>query len=85
MVNFSETSKLGKRAAAIASSRIRITLSNQDTLRFEEAMTASNWKALETERFDQDLYLDEVIPKPWGLEFRVYCDTFFDVWKLMLL
>lgn len=85
MVNFSETSKLGKKAAAIASSRIRITLSNQDTLRFEEAMTASNWKALETERFDQDLYLDEVIPKPWGLEFRVYCDTFFDVWKLMLL
>lgn len=48
-------------------------------------MSAPNWKVLETEQFKQDLYLDSVIPKPWGLEFRVYCDTFFDVWKLTLL
>ncbi|WP_377482118.1 MAG: cupin domain-containing protein (plasmid) [Microcoleus anatoxicus] len=71
--------------ATAPSSRIRIALSNQDTQHFEEAMSASTWKVLETEQFKQDLYLDEVIPKPWGLEFRVYCDTFFDVWKLTIL
>jgi mannose-6-phosphate isomerase-like protein (cupin superfamily) len=67
------------------SSRIRAALSMQDTQLFEEAMSANTWKTLESEQFEQDLYLDEVIPKPWGLEFRVYCDTFFDVWKLTLL
>lgn len=83
MVNLSEKATLGKKIATAASpSGIRAALSNQDILRFEEAMLASTWKALESERFDQDLYLDEVIPKPWGLEFRVYCDTFFDLWKL---
>jgi mannose-6-phosphate isomerase-like protein (cupin superfamily) len=85
MVNLNKTDVNEEKTAVVASSRIRMTLSNQDTLRFEQAMTSITWKALETERFDQDLYLNEVIPKPWGLEFRVYCDTFFDVWKLTLL
>ncbi len=29
-------------------------------------------------------YLGDVIPKPWGYEFRVYADDLFDVWKLCL-
>jgi mannose-6-phosphate isomerase-like protein (cupin superfamily) len=85
MVNLNKTDVHEDKAAVVAPSRIRMTLSNQDTFRFEQAMTEITWKALEAERFDQDLYLNEVIPKPWGLEFRVYCDTFFDVWKLTLL
>jgi mannose-6-phosphate isomerase-like protein (cupin superfamily) len=86
MVNLSEEATFGEALVTSASpSRIRAALSNQDTLHFEEAMVASTWTALETERFNQDSYLDEVIPKPWGLEFRIYRDTFFDVWKLALL
>lgn len=86
MVHTSEKAIFGKKAT-VATSRlqIRAALSKQDTYHFEEAMLANSWKGLETERFDQDLYLDELIPKPWGLEFRVYSDTFFDVWKLTIL
>jgi mannose-6-phosphate isomerase-like protein (cupin superfamily) len=35
-------------------------------------------------RIDGDSYLDDVIAKPWGFEYRVYADTFYDVWKLRL-
>ncbi|WLQ35749.1 cupin domain-containing protein [Streptomyces castrisilvae] len=34
------------------------------------------------EQFDQDEHLDEVIPKPWGYEYRAYVDDFFDFWSL---
>ena len=41
---------------------------------------------LQTEQFDDGStsYLDDVIPKPWGNEFRVYADDLYDVWKLCL-
>lgn len=64
MVNLSKKAELGKEAAALSSSRIRVALSTQDTSHFEAAMLIGTWKELETERFAQDLYLDEVIPKP---------------------
>lgn len=86
MVHISEKNTHSQQNMIVtATSEIRAALSKQDTHHFEEAMVANSWKALETERFDQDIYLDEVIPKPWGLEFRVYSDTFFDVWKLSIL
>ncbi|MEQ1977441.1 cupin domain-containing protein [Xenorhabdus sp. SGI240] len=34
------------------------------------------------ESFDKDLHLYSLIEKPWGFEYRVYCDSVFDVWKL---
>lgn len=42
--------------------------------------------SLQAEQFDSAAheYLDEVIPKPWGYEFRVYADDLYDVWKLCL-
>jgi mannose-6-phosphate isomerase-like protein (cupin superfamily) len=42
--------------------------------------------ALGAEQFDGagDTYLDEVIDKPWGFEYRVYADTFYDAWALRL-
>jgi mannose-6-phosphate isomerase-like protein (cupin superfamily) len=51
----------------------------------ETAMGAAE-SALGAEQFhaDGDTYLEEVIAKPWGLEYRVYADTFYDVWKLRL-
>lgn len=42
--------------------------------------------SLQAEQFDSTMheYLDDVIPKPWGYEFRVYADDLYDVWKLCL-
>ncbi|WP_446469537.1 cupin domain-containing protein [Xenorhabdus stockiae] len=34
------------------------------------------------ESFDKDLHLYALIEKPWGFEYRIYCDSVFDVWKL---
>lgn len=31
-----------------------------------------------------DLHLDEIILKPWGLEYRSYVDDFLDVWQLQI-
>jgi mannose-6-phosphate isomerase-like protein (cupin superfamily) len=34
------------------------------------------------EQFDAEARLDEVIPKPWGYEYRAYVDEYFDFWSL---
>ncbi|ARQ67544.1 hypothetical protein CAG99_00720 [Streptomyces marincola] len=34
------------------------------------------------EQFDEDSHLDQVIPKPWGYEYRAFVDDFFDLWAL---
>lgn len=34
------------------------------------------------EHFDAEARLDEVIPKPWGYEYRAYVDEYFDFWSL---
>lgn len=39
---------------------------------------------LNNESFAEDAFLDELIPKPWGREYRIYADNFYDVWKLEL-
>lgn len=31
-----------------------------------------------------DAHLNEIIPKPWGLEYRAYVDDFLDVWQLQI-
>ncbi|MGP1693490.1 MAG: cupin domain-containing protein, partial [Giesbergeria sp.] len=36
------------------------------------------------EDFVKDNYLDAIIEKPWGHEYRIYADMLIDVWKLML-
>lgn len=44
-----------------------------------------DWGTLfSSEDFGEDGYLDELIEKPWGHEYRVYADTLYDVWKLTL-
>ncbi len=40
--------------------------------------------SLSAEQFEHDVYLDNVISKPWGHEYRVYADLFYDVWQLCL-
>lgn len=39
---------------------------------------------IKSENFYADFYLDEVIDKPWGLEYRVYADMLVDVWRLSI-
>jgi mannose-6-phosphate isomerase-like protein (cupin superfamily) len=39
---------------------------------------------LATER-ETDDYLHAIISKPWGREYRIYADQWFDVWKLDIL
>jgi mannose-6-phosphate isomerase-like protein (cupin superfamily) len=39
---------------------------------------------ISNEQFDGDDHLNEVIPKPWGYEYRGYVDDFFDLWVLHL-
>lgn len=34
------------------------------------------------ESFENDTYLNEVVEKPWGYEYRIYCDSMFDAWCL---
>jgi mannose-6-phosphate isomerase-like protein (cupin superfamily) len=68
----------------LSNQSIRAALSETDMQRFLEA-TSSGTETLQGEQFNSDLYLDEVISKPWGLEFRVFADNFYDVWKLTLL
>lgn len=34
------------------------------------------------ESFDEEPGLNRVVPKPWGYEYRVYVDDFFDFWAL---
>lgn len=34
------------------------------------------------EQFDTEAHLNEVIPKPWGYEYRAYVDEYFDFWAL---
>ncbi|MCT7350828.1 hypothetical protein N4P33_01350 [Streptomyces sp. 15-116A] len=36
------------------------------------------------ERLDGDDHLNEVVPKPWGMEYRIYVDDFIDVWNLRI-
>ena len=34
------------------------------------------------EHFDKDDHLDEVVPKPWGYEYRAFVNDYFDFWAL---
>lgn len=34
------------------------------------------------ESFEKDIHLNDFIEKPWGFEYRIYCDSVFDAWKL---
>ncbi len=64
---------------------IRHTRSPSDETVLMDSLLSTR-ASLQAEQFDSAVheYLDEVIPKPWGYEFRVYADDLYDVWKLCL-
>lgn len=56
--------------------------SSSDVMTFARALPDSDLTT--SEHFDKDVYLDGIIPKPWGHEYRVYADLLYDVWKLSI-
>lgn len=44
----------------------------------------ANGQTIKSEDFSEDLYLDDVIDKPWGLEYRIYADMLLDIWRLSI-
>lgn len=62
-----------------------ITASAADTHLLNTTMRETRgWPRYENIGIDQDPALDGVITKPWGHEYRVYRDPFFDVWRLSI-
>ncbi|WP_158631891.1 cupin domain-containing protein [Chroococcidiopsis cubana] len=41
--------------------------------------------SLNFEQFNSSLDLDGLIQKPWGREYRIYADNFYDIWQLDIL
>jgi mannose-6-phosphate isomerase-like protein (cupin superfamily) len=61
---------------------VRSSPSATDVLTFVQALSDSDLST--TEHFEKDLYLEGIISKPWGHEYRVYADILYDVWKLSI-
>lgn len=53
-----------------------------DTKELEQAMLS---QMLKNESFEHDTHLNELIPKPWGHEYRIFCNQMYDAWKLKIL
>jgi mannose-6-phosphate isomerase-like protein (cupin superfamily) len=62
----------------------RVSCSPSDTSCVLNSLQKTNF-SLGAEQFDGDSYLDRVIKKPWGHEYRIYADYFYDLWKLSIL
>lgn len=60
----------------------RIKVSDADFTLFEKEL--HNGAKLDAEHMEGDLHLDEMIRKPWGHEYRIYADQFYDIWKLSI-
>jgi mannose-6-phosphate isomerase-like protein (cupin superfamily) len=48
------------------------------------ALLQAEGSALPAESAEQDATLDRLVHKPWGYEYRVYADAFYDLWHLCL-
>jgi mannose-6-phosphate isomerase-like protein (cupin superfamily) len=55
-------------------------VSDDDILVFSKEI--ADGQTIKLEDFAADVYLDDVIDKPWGFEHRVYADLLIDVWRL---
>ena len=64
--------------------KLKIELSPQDIPRCLEILQGE-CVTLKAEQFNADSYLDSIVKKPWGWEYRIYADNFYDMWKLSLL
>lgn len=57
----------------------RKSVGNGDLVEINKILTATSNNS---ESFEKDLHLYHLIGKPWGYEYRVYCDCMYDVWCL---
>ena len=63
-----------------ANATLELRASSQDVAELTRIVKGGVRTANET--FDTEEHLNEVIPKPWGYEYRAYVDDFFDFWAL---
>ncbi len=57
-------------------------ISTHDTVELKNAMSS---QFLENESFKNDIHLNELVNKPWGHEYRIFCNQIYDAWKLKIL
>jgi len=57
-------------------------ISTHDTAELRNAMKN---QVLENESFKDDIHLNKLVSKPWGHEYRVFCNQMYDAWKLKIL
>ena len=63
----------------------RIQASSADARLLNATMLeADSWPRYEEIADGPSPALDDVVAKPWGHEYRIYCDPFFDVWRLTI-
>jgi mannose-6-phosphate isomerase-like protein (cupin superfamily) len=63
----------------------RIDASSADARLLNATMQqAESWPRYEEISRTVESELDEVILKPWGHEYRIFCDPFFDIWRLTI-
>ncbi|MDV2997319.1 MAG: hypothetical protein N4J56_007024 [Chroococcidiopsis sp. SAG 2025] len=72
--------KLAPPARKSSGSEKTIVFSNSD--RDLLTQTIALGLPLQFEQFDLNLDLDRLIQKPWGCEYRIYADNFYDIWQL---
>jgi mannose-6-phosphate isomerase-like protein (cupin superfamily) len=61
----------------------KVHLSPSDAKQLMQTMKAFRF-SLKAEQSDADAFLNGIIEKPWGHEYRVYSDHFYDIWKLCI-
>lgn len=59
-----------------------VHVTDDDVRLLRKISPANNYPT--NEDFAKDLYLNELIIKPWGHEYRIYIDNLYDVWKLAI-
>src|SRR5690242_5348528 len=76
---------VGERRRVDAEQAQHITASSADIRLLNTTMlNADSWPQQESLSSERDSSLDGVIAKPWGHEYRIYEDPFFDVWRLTI-
>lgn len=61
---------------------VRVDPGPRDFAALNEAVRKGS--RIANEHLDDDDHLNEVIPKPWGMEYRIFVDDFIDVWNLRI-
>lgn len=82
MVATQETALLGVQQTHSNTAPRRIDAADADIAEMDSLLRGG--LRIGNENDDIDAHLHDMIPKPWGREYRVYVDDFLDVWHLQI-